>query len=267
MVSCVHQKISQNLQTAPRIRPSNGVVKFYNDINNNDDDASKIVRKYFGYLGRRFDHTPRSISMSLKYLQNSREELGGLVLTYPYITGSHLPKNSTEFIPILEHLATMHQDDGDCHGDIRLLNMIFNFDSGCLIDFDLSGKANDKHYPSNYNITIEDGIRHFEAKPNRIMKIEHDIYSLFECLKFFEPVSTDLEINSYWQQICNSKSITDAITNIQNVEIGCMLKLQSKLHLLYQISPVSTNIGTGSPPKKKKRKRKSGIKSPEYKRK
>ena len=101
-----------------------------------------------------------------------------LVISTPFRNGSHVAQRPKDFLPIIEHLEKLHEA-GYFHGDIRACNTLFPEEegaSGCLIDFDFSGKAGTVCYPNGYIRGLPDGDRMgFENE-----KIEkwHDWYAL-----------------------------------------------------------------------------------------
>eukprot|EP00543_Licmophora_paradoxa_P005481 CAMPEP_0202441810 /NCGR_PEP_ID=MMETSP1360-20130828/1319_1 /ASSEMBLY_ACC=CAM_ASM_000848 /TAXON_ID=515479 /ORGANISM="Licmophora paradoxa, Strain CCMP2313" /LENGTH=343 /DNA_ID=CAMNT_0049056963 /DNA_START=279 /DNA_END=1310 /DNA_ORIENTATION=- len=110
---------------------------------------------------------------------------------------------SQRFADIVEALQTLH-GSGYVHGDIRLSNMILGADKGKLIDFDLSGKENERTYPLKF-ANVQDTIRHPEIvaamKANNVdalyLKKKHDWFSLRAVMKMFRP--KDAKHNQNWE--------------------------------------------------------------------
>ena len=72
-------------------------------------------------------------------------------LEYNYLDGQHKPYKIKQFLPILDALKKLH-DNNYVHSDVRKWNLVFhsNGDDAWLIDFDLAGKVGTK-YPINFN--------------------------------------------------------------------------------------------------------------------
>ena len=88
-----------------------------------------------------------------------------LVIATPFRKGRHLAKRPKDFLPIINHLETLH-DKGYVHGDIRAFNVVFPEEkcgSGYLIDFDFSGKPGEVVYPKGYSSLLPDGDREGEG--------------------------------------------------------------------------------------------------------
>ena len=72
-----------------------------------------------------------------------------------------------------------HYERGYVHGDIRLINIVFNEGRSYLIDFDLA-RAEGDSYPSGYQPFP---VRHPEAVEEWVMKKQHDRWSLGELIR------------------------------------------------------------------------------------
>lgn len=68
------------------------------------------------------------------------------------------------------------------HGDIRWCNLVFAAEGLHAVDWDFSKL---ERYPFNYNININDGCRHPDARPLQPIKKEHDYYSFGYVMKEF----------------------------------------------------------------------------------
>ena len=120
-----------------------------------------------------------------------------LVICTPYHKGVHYAKHPCHFIPIINHLAQLHEQ-GFVHGDIRAYNMVLQYDSlsseieqraigtssgnakGWLIDFDYGGKNGGVEYPKGYQDLLKDGKRPGEA--GNMITIMDDWKSLINLL-------------------------------------------------------------------------------------
>ena len=106
------------------------------------------------------------------------------LLEYDFVDGSHNPTFVKQFTVVAETLAKAHSKNL-IHGDIRLLNIIFKDETAYLIDWDLSGPKGEKRYPLGYKATLEDVDRHRDAKPDFLLRPEHDWFSFGSILKRF----------------------------------------------------------------------------------
>ncbi len=143
-----------------------------------------------------------------------------LVLTYNYIRGSHIAEKSSDFLPILKMLGSLHANQV-VHGDIRLSNIVFAGAQSSLIDFDFSGQHGVKKYPPGFNLEILDGYRHARAKENAFLELEHDLYALGSLMSVF--VAT--ESAETWYAVCKAVSngeIEGAIQILEQLQIPIM---------------------------------------------
>ena len=112
-----------------------------------------------------------------------------LVISIPYHFGVHYATHPCHFLPIINHLESLHRQ-GFVHGDIRAYNMVLAYDDtdatnmcekkavkGWLIDFDYGGKHNSVVYPKGYKQLLADGDRPGEADEH--ITIMDDWKSLF----------------------------------------------------------------------------------------
>jgi len=162
------------------------------------------------------DSTSRSIKYA-GYLPNAKMLCNNTVLVYDKIEGTHNPQNIKQVFCILKHLCNLWELNL-CHGDIRLANMIFadNYDDSNLIDFDFCGKDGEAEYPGGYNTDILDTVRHKEATPWNLLKIEHDWFSMQSILRWYE-CEDEKEL---WQSLLNEETTWDkAIELISNCSI------------------------------------------------
>jgi serine/threonine protein kinase len=78
-----------------------------------------------------------------------------LVISVPFLEGSHVPTTIAQVKAAWDHLQALHAKD-QVHGDIRLLNIVFGQDGSFLIDFDFGGTANAVVYPFGYETDLQD---------------------------------------------------------------------------------------------------------------
>lgn len=101
------------------------------------------------------------------------------LLKYSYFVGSSEVQYFKQYSGICKMLFEIHSL-GYCHGDIRPSNMVFNGDTGYLVDYDLAGKENEL-YPLGY-VSKQSGnefrMRHRLAIQKNRMKKDHDIHAL-----------------------------------------------------------------------------------------
>eukprot|EP00048_Salpingoeca_helianthica_P008781 m.126116 g.126116 ORF g.126116 m.126116 type:complete len:798 (+) comp14686_c1_seq1:50-2443(+) len=111
------------------------------------------------------------------------------ILTYPLASGSHTPRCARDFVPVVDKLIGLHQEQL-CHSDVRLRNILFLSEGGSrLLDYDYCVEENSACYPSGWTIELPDVVRHPHAKPMALIRRVHDVYSLGSCLAMFQPVT------------------------------------------------------------------------------
>lgn len=98
------------------------------------------------------------------------------VVWYRFFDGSHDPCNLKSFMGVCRMLSKLHSM-GFCHGDISWENLLFSGEDSILIDYDLSGKDEDK-YPECYRSKAAFYMRHKDAIGRNTMSKIHDVYSL-----------------------------------------------------------------------------------------
>jgi hypothetical protein len=123
------------------------------------------------------------------------------ILSYDAALGTHRPSVLGHFTKLLKKLLLMHSQ-GIVHGDLRFSNVIFSethSDSppvSTIIDFDYSGLAGERVYPPQFNLSIDDGARHPDARPNEFLRLEHDISAVKWMCKQYQPRRE--ELRSLW---------------------------------------------------------------------
>lgn len=200
------------------------------------------------------------------------EQNGIIVISYPYLEGNHTAKRSKEFRYILKQLSYMHTELHMVHGDIRLMNMIFNHDNhkaSSLIDYDYCGKAQLDNYAAGI-IDVPDGWRceRMLSNPPGRMHEEDDWICMTHCMRKFRPHKK--ENSEYWNELCDM---------VMKGEINDVsLKLKKKIYRFELVLELTSGQdddhfrGTGSPGdskpalgKGKKRRRKTETGEPSKK--
>jgi hypothetical protein len=115
------------------------------------------------------------------------------IIATPFHDGEHYARDPADFIPVVEHLQTIHRN-GCVHGDVRCFNIVFG---KCLIDYDLGGRTlgdDPPTFPEGYNFSLasNDGFRNGEE--GLCITMEHDTFAMtsviFIC-HVFEPPSKE----------------------------------------------------------------------------
>lgn len=189
----------------------------------------------------------QNIANSELYFQVEDEVL---VIKYPFIEGNHEPKTISQFVQILEQLDQLHQNN-QVHGDIRASNMIFPSDSSqiaSLIDFDLGGTEGVAIYQEGYQHSVDDVTRHPDAHHGNTLQRSHDLFALASLLAKCSVREQDQEtwnqcIRKLQERNCN---VRDVIQSLNSIQQSC-----NTLHL--NVKFPESGLGTGSPPKNRKR--------------
>jgi hypothetical protein len=207
-----------------------------------------------------------------------QEGRGLLIIATPYRKGGHVAKSPTSFLPIIEHLHSLHKA-GLVHGDIRAFNTVFDKqepdkkeDCGCLIDFDYGGVIGQTNYPKGYQARLADGYRIGEEK--KPIEKWHDWYALGRLMfgvHTFDVtgVPSIVDQNHFFKMIYKwgeagiAKEPTDEEITELKTALAAMAEQKVpvtpgpdfKAHALEQTTPVTYGThreATGSPPDDKK---------------
>eukprot|EP01028_Stygiella_incarcerata_P009746 TRINITY_DN467_c0_g1_i2.p1 TRINITY_DN467_c0_g1~~TRINITY_DN467_c0_g1_i2.p1 ORF type:complete len:475 (+),score=91.99 TRINITY_DN467_c0_g1_i2:844-2268(+) len=160
------------------------------------DESTKMARvcKFYDYCGRSVKESDQRQS-NIDIIQSvlGKEYLGNMechilvegsahCLVYDWMDGSHEPKNIFQFRKVCADVQKLH-DAGYVHGDVRCANIVFGEgdNDAWLLDFDYSGKENEKRYPRGWNAELVE--RHEHAKPGYPLNRLHDCHSLGEVYK------------------------------------------------------------------------------------
>lgn len=181
-------------ECSPFVLVSKDVPKMDEEKTYNFKDFEKLpkgnyVYKIFDYRSREVDENQRrKPDLFFKYLKDTRTVYEGkdiCILVMPYLKGTHYPSRASDFLPIVEQIEDMHNNN-HVHGDLRLFNIIFNGRYSQIIDYDYSGVNKKKCYPDGWVTEIPDGERdQREAQPGRPLKKEHDWVALVGMMKLF----------------------------------------------------------------------------------
>jgi len=98
----------------------------------------------------------------------------GFVIRYPHQKGTYLATNIHQFI--LRKILQLHSSN-IVHGDIRLMNLIFQEDDAHLLNFDFSGPPDTTTYPQTFIKEVPEG-RHPTAHRGAKLKFDHDLHGL-----------------------------------------------------------------------------------------
>jgi hypothetical protein len=98
-----------------------------------------------------------------------------LVISTPFLEGTHFAELIQQFVPLVEQLRDLHRD-GYVHGDIRARNVAFAEGHGSsLFDWDLGGLEGTVVYPRGYNNVLTDGYR--RNKPGGLITRSDDWFA------------------------------------------------------------------------------------------
>lgn len=155
-------------------------------------------KKMMVFKAFRRDNQDASFVFNLEHIPEAKQRAESdhfVVIEYPYIPAvKAMPSSSKDFVGVLQDLQRLNQA-GLVHGDIRLANMIFAQDRSHLIDYDFCGQDQKSCYPSGYNLSLEDTLRHPDlllANDNpKLMRQLHDWYSMSAIMGAFEPSSAN----------------------------------------------------------------------------
>jgi hypothetical protein len=167
------------------------------------------------------------------------------IIQYAAVSGDHVPCNVGHMTAFIAELAEIHRQ-GIVHGDLRFSNVVFykpdtasypgsssssgasssssssSTSSGAslarIIDFDLSGRAGEKVYPSGFNLQINDGKRHPDVKDLSHLQFEHDIYAAVWMLQQYRPKAAHLH-----------ESWTQAVDILMKNSVDEFINMMSKL--------------------------------------
>ena len=181
------------------------------------DPQEKYVYKSFYNDGTSLSYDHRHINLDLIKLITDPEaeevSLGhcGSFLKMKYfgpIILQNCECDSQRFLEIAADLQTLH-NQGYCHGDIRVSNLVLAGDIGKIIDFDFAGETNKHTYPETLQ-HIVDGDRHEDVNNeiendtvgNLKLQTAHDWHSLRQAMYCFE--AKDAKNKSAWQDLINN---------------------------------------------------------------
>lgn len=105
------------------------------------------------------------------------------ILSYDCIEGGHWPTSKDTWYQVLQQVELIHSLNY-VHGDMLPRNMIFSHQGGHVIDFDLT-REEGKFYVSSYNYADFTAFRHVDAQAGKVMRKEHDVWSLVKMTEMF----------------------------------------------------------------------------------
>lgn len=188
-----------------RFAPSERRTNLYLEPNVFSHDCAPIAKSVLKIIDHMYGVPLEEEVNHIDWLWQYRAQLHLISATYHY--GVHYAKHPLHFIPIINHLESLHRQ-GFVHGDIRGRNMVLLYDDtegsnagehkGWLIDFDCGGKLNSVKYPEGYTRVLTDGVR--PGVEGRLISIADDWQSLFGLIIHmykFIPISYGAEFDEY----------------------------------------------------------------------
>ena len=210
-------------------------------INVNVACSSSDVFKAFDYRGREVaKDARRKADLSVQFIPDCEaivdcDDL--VVISYPRLTGGHIPCTVGHFAHLIESISHLHAD-GVIHGDIRASNIIFGEQgSATLIDFDFSGYTTCT-YPKGFNRDIEDGKRARGARPESKLEFQHDWFALDALMGMAQVPDTSLWNNA--RSLVSEGNLNGALV---------LLDSHYDIQLSFSLKSAMETKGTGSPPR------------------
>jgi serine/threonine protein kinase len=140
------------------------------------------IYKVYDYRNRgveedeRRDHNHSVKLISGTMIELSKQDMN--VISYPEIEGASAPSSVLHIISLIRAVKALHEKD-IVHADIRASNVIFCANGeAVLIDFDWSGKPNERNYPKGFRLEINDGARAEDVKAGQGVEFSHDYFSV-----------------------------------------------------------------------------------------
>jgi hypothetical protein len=168
------------------------------------------------------------------------------IVSYPWLEGGHTPALVADWTPIFRTLNEIHEE-GLCHADIHIYNLVFHGANSRIIDFDYCG-LEDRLYPPGWCADLQRyGRRHDGARAGRPMRQIHDLYSLGAAMEIFS--INDPAPNAIWRQI-SQRLVAASEDNCIGLLTECLAQLEeiaeSALNAAATFCDASGG-GTGSP--------------------
>lgn len=137
------------------------------------------------------------------------------IITYKFVNGTHYASRASHFLDIAKSIEAMHKE-GVVHGDIRGFNMLHPHpDAGIgkkesvLIDFDLSGKAEEDKYPPGYSESVKDNAHDRSGVAGNVMMKSDDWKDLGAVIACYELVEGNIDkIEDYFASRAREKEWT-----------------------------------------------------------
>ncbi len=167
-------------------------VSLYNQNLNRRPATEKIsenVWKCDGRIYKVYDYRNRGVEKderrdhnhSVKLIRGtvielSKEDMN--VISYPEMEGACTPSSVEHIISLIRAVKALHEK-GIVHADVRASNVVFCPNGeAVLIDFDWSGKPNERNYPKGFRLEINDGARAKDVKAGQGVEFSHDYFSV-----------------------------------------------------------------------------------------
>ena len=177
------------------------------------EEASRTVIKFYDLHSGKFSQKP---NLQLLHLFPGKLEAVAAdlcMLKYSYIEGGHEPNRLRQFSGVVRDLSKLHAA-GFVHGDVRLMNIVFQKNTSYLIDYDLASKEGSS-YPCGYNHHFKE--RHLQALGRWPMCKQHDRHSLLFLMKKVAKTQAelaivkDLEIGMDLEQVAEKIEILESL--------------------------------------------------------
>lgn len=172
------------------------------------------------------------------------------LLEYAYLAGEPKLTKVHHAVSLLDKLRQLH-DKGIVHGDVRLSNLVCGPTETWWIDLDYSGKEGESRYPSGWNHSLDDGLRHPDAVEFTNLEKVHDLFAFSDILSRFKCDEETLQ--EKWKNAVtwvDAGELSKARDIMMSFPEGCGLELNSE-HPSYSTQNQNENeepIFTGSPP-------------------
>jgi hypothetical protein len=176
-----------------------------------EDDAPKLVWKEVAQERAKLMQDVLGDQICMYATRKDR-----VLVSYCYIPGSHEATSVGQFASLIEQIAKIHKKR-IVHGDIRLGNVVFTDSGAELIDFDLCGKERRDRYPDRFLADIDDGVRHGDARADRLMRAEHDWFSAAAVMNLFQVA--DATGGSASEAFSTARTLLESGDHLQALEL------------------------------------------------
>jgi hypothetical protein len=162
------------------------------------------------------------------------------VLKYNYVTGSHPPKNWTQFVKVLEIIATAHRLNY-CHADLLPQNIIYHSDGkgATVLDWDWTRLLTTlPKYVAGFNYDSLRMYRHPNAQEGKQLALVHDTWALARMAELWFAPSDALQALCTKLDTANAGLVDDVVEMARG--LSCKVKTPPT---------AAEPIITGSPPR------------------